>query len=135
MKSPCLKMGKVFLDGKDVIGQARTGSGKTAAFALPMLQRIDEHVKRVQGLVLAPTRELALQITEEVRKLGAYTGVRVADLLVAARVDLVGAEGITVFAPDGYSIEYSVDDILKPFPKGRYYAGPAAFAGGRSPRA
>ncbi len=59
-----------------------------------------------------------------------YAGVKVADLLAAARVDLKGAEGITVFAPDGYSIEYTVEDFLKPFPKGYYYAGPAAFAGG-----
>jgi hypothetical protein len=58
-----------------------------------------------------------------------YTGVKVADLLAAARVDLKGAEGITVFAPDGYSIDYSVEDILGPFPRGYYYAGPAALAG------
>jgi ATP-dependent RNA helicase DeaD len=65
------------LNGQDVIGQARTGSGKTAAFSLPMLQSIDVGLRRVQALVLAPTRELAVQITEEMRKLGAYTGVRV----------------------------------------------------------
>jgi len=58
-----------------------------------------------------------------------YAGVRVADLLAAARVDLRGAEGITVFAPDGYSIDCSMDDITKPFPRGYYYAGPAAAAG------
>ncbi len=64
------------LKGRNVIGQAKTGSGKTAAFSLPMLQSIDVGLRRVQALVLAPTRELALQITEEVRKLGAYTGVK-----------------------------------------------------------
>ena len=53
-----------------------------------------------------------------------YRGVRFVDLLKAAGVDLRGAEGITVFAPDGYSIDYTIDDVLKPFPKGRYYAGP-----------
>jgi hypothetical protein len=58
-----------------------------------------------------------------------YTGVRVADLLAAAGVDLEGVEGVTVFAPDGYSIDYSLDDITRPFPAGYYYAGPAAFAG------
>lgn len=58
-----------------------------------------------------------------------YTGVKVADLLAAARVGLRGVEGITVFAPDGYSIDCSIDDITKPFPKGYYYAGPAAAAG------
>ena len=65
------------LGGRDVIGQAKTGSGKTAAFSLPMLQSIDPDLWRVQALVLAPTRELAVQITKEVRKLGAYTPVKV----------------------------------------------------------
>jgi ATP-dependent RNA helicase DeaD len=65
------------LRGRDVIGQARTGSGKTAAFSLPMLQAIDVGVGRVQGLVLAPTRELAQQITEETKRLGSFTGVRI----------------------------------------------------------
>jgi len=64
------------LEGRNVIGQAKTGSGKTAAFSLPMLQSINVDLHRVQALVLAPTRELAVQITEEVRKLGAYTGVK-----------------------------------------------------------
>jgi hypothetical protein len=58
-----------------------------------------------------------------------YTGVKVADLLATARVDLAGAQGITVFAPDGYSIDCSVEDIERPFPKGHFYSGPAAFAG------
>jgi ATP-dependent RNA helicase DeaD len=65
------------LNGQDVIGQARTGSGKTAAFALPMLQSIDVGARRVQAIVLAPTRELAVQITEEMKKLGTYTGIKV----------------------------------------------------------
>ncbi len=64
------------LKGQDVIGQARSGSGKTAAFSLPMLQSIDAGVRRIQALVLAPTRELAVQITEEMRRLGTYTGVK-----------------------------------------------------------
>ncbi len=64
------------LNGQDVIGQAKTGSGKTVAFSLPLLQSIDQRNRQVQALVLAPTRELAVQITQEMRKLGAYTGVR-----------------------------------------------------------
>ena len=52
------------LDGKDVLGQAQTGTGKTAAFALPMLQQIDAKKKDTQILVLAPTRELAIQVAE-----------------------------------------------------------------------
>jgi ATP-dependent RNA helicase DeaD len=55
------------LDGRDVIAQSRTGSGKTAAFGLPMLERVKDGGKSVRGLVLAPTRELALQVTEALR--------------------------------------------------------------------
>ena len=65
------------MTGKDVIGQAKTGSGKTAAFSLPLLHSIDRRNPRVQALVMAPTRELAVQITEEMRKLAVHTGVRV----------------------------------------------------------
>jgi ATP-dependent RNA helicase DeaD len=65
------------LAGRDIIGQAKTGSGKTAAFGLPMLQAIDTARNEVQALVLAPTRELAVQIREEIQRLGAYTGVNV----------------------------------------------------------
>jgi len=59
-----------------------------------------------------------------------YTGVRVADVLAAAGVDLKAAQGITVFAPDGYSVDYAIEDILKPFPPGRFYAEPAIFKDG-----
>jgi ATP-dependent RNA helicase DeaD len=65
------------LAGRDIIGQAKTGSGKTAAFGLPMLQAIDTARNEVQALVLAPTRELAVQIKDEISRLGAYTGVHV----------------------------------------------------------
>lgn len=55
------------LAGRDLLGQAQTGTGKTAAFALPMLQRLELDRLEVQGLVLAPTRELALQVTEAMK--------------------------------------------------------------------
>ncbi|CAJ1225402.1 DEAD/DEAH box helicase [Lactiplantibacillus xiangfangensis] len=58
------------LDGKDVIGQAQTGTGKTAAFALPILQRLDFDNPNIQALVISPTRELAIQTQEEVFRLG-----------------------------------------------------------------
>jgi ATP-independent RNA helicase DbpA len=57
------------LEGRDVIGQARTGTGKTAAYALALLSRIDPALARVQALVLCPTRELADQIAKEIRRL------------------------------------------------------------------
>jgi superfamily II DNA/RNA helicase len=52
----------LMLDGRDIIGQAQTGTGKTAAFALPMIQTIQTGQKYIQGLVLVPTRELATQV-------------------------------------------------------------------------
>ncbi|MDG6988118.1 MAG: DEAD/DEAH box helicase [Nitrososphaerota archaeon] len=65
------------IDGKDFVGQARAGSGKTLAFGIPMVQAIDERQREVQGLILAPTRELAVQITLELQKIGSFTAVRV----------------------------------------------------------
>jgi ATP-independent RNA helicase DbpA len=60
----------VLLAGKDLIGQAKTGSGKTAAFALPILEGLRLHERELQALVLCPTRELSTQVASEVRKLG-----------------------------------------------------------------
>ena len=57
------------LEGRDVVGQAQTGTGKTAAYSIPMLQKIDPDLKKVQAIVLCPTRELAVQVSEEIRKL------------------------------------------------------------------
>jgi len=65
------------LEGKDVIGQAQTGTGKTAAFGLPMLQKIDAEKRVLQGLVIAPTRELAIQTQEELYRLGKNKRIRV----------------------------------------------------------
>jgi ATP-dependent RNA helicase DeaD len=76
------------LRGLDVVGQAKTGSGKTAAFALPMLQALDLDARVVQGLVLAPTRELAVQITEETRRLGAYTGAKILTIYGGQSINL-----------------------------------------------
>ncbi|HEX3835148.1 MAG TPA: DEAD/DEAH box helicase, partial [Solirubrobacteraceae bacterium] len=65
------------LEGLDVIGQAQTGSGKTAAFGLPMLQYVDPDDDDVQGLVLTPTRELCIQVTQALRAYGKSKGVDV----------------------------------------------------------
>ena len=62
----------VILSGRDVVGQSSTGSGKTAAFAIPALERVDPQVKAVQVLVLCPTRELAVQVAEEAGKLSLF---------------------------------------------------------------
>ena len=63
------------MTGRDVIGQAYTGSGKTAAFGIPMVERLDPDGPALQGLVLCPTRELALQVQEELVKLGSHRGI------------------------------------------------------------
>ena len=60
------------LEGIDVIGQAQTGTGKTAAYSIPMLQKINPDVKKPQAIVLCPTRELAIQVADEIRKLAKY---------------------------------------------------------------
>ena len=65
------------LEGRDVIGQAQTGTGKTAAFGIPMVERIDPEDRRVQGLVLAPTRELAVQTADHIRLISRYTKLKV----------------------------------------------------------
>jgi len=69
------------LKGLDCMGLAETGSGKTAAFALPMLQRLSEDPYGVFGLVLTPTRELAIQIAEQVLALGAPFGAKVCTVI------------------------------------------------------
>jgi ATP-dependent RNA helicase DeaD len=58
--------------GRDVIGQAYTGTGKTAAFGIPALEKINSADSHVQAIILCPTRELAIQVSEEIRKLSAY---------------------------------------------------------------
>jgi ATP-dependent RNA helicase DeaD len=67
----------LMIDGQDVIGQAQTGTGKTAAFALPMLQNLSTEHTHIQGLVLTPTRELALQVAQAFNDLGRGHAVRV----------------------------------------------------------
>ncbi len=75
------------LKGKDVIGQAQTGTGKTAAFGIPMIERIDSRVNRVQGLVLVPTRELAVQVAEHIGRFGKYSRIRVLPVYGGAPIE------------------------------------------------
>ncbi|MFD1737669.1 DEAD/DEAH box helicase [Bacillus salitolerans] len=65
------------LEGNDVIGQAQTGTGKTAAFGIPLIEKIDIRQEKIQGIVIAPTRELAIQVSEELYKIGSSKRVRV----------------------------------------------------------
>lgn len=69
---PCL------LNGEDIIGQAQTGTGKTAAFGIPALQKVDPDLRKLQCVILCPTRELAIQAAEELRKIAKYMhGIKV----------------------------------------------------------
>ncbi|MFP7201341.1 DEAD/DEAH box helicase [Lysinibacillus halotolerans] len=58
------------MEGRDIIGQAQTGTGKTAAFGIPLIERIDPKNPSIQALIIAPTRELAIQVSEELYKIG-----------------------------------------------------------------
>lgn len=60
------------LEGRDLIGQSQTGTGKTASYSLPIIEKIDKNNKSVQAIILCPTRELALQITDEIRMFTKY---------------------------------------------------------------
>ena len=62
----------VIKEGRDIIGQAQTGTGKTAAFGIPMLEKINPKNKKLQGIILCPTRELAIQVADEIRNLAKY---------------------------------------------------------------
>ena len=65
------------LQGKDVIGQAKTGTGKTVAYAIPMLEGIETGNRIVQGLIITPTRELTVQVSNEIKRMGRYTDIKV----------------------------------------------------------
>lgn len=75
------------LEGRDVIGQAQTGTGKTAAFGIPMVEGIDISDNRVQGLVLAPTRELAIQIADHISRISRYTGIKVCPIYGGQKIN------------------------------------------------
>ncbi|WP_010651754.1 DEAD/DEAH box helicase [Oceanobacillus massiliensis] len=75
------------MEGNDVIGQAQTGTGKTAAFGIPMINKIDPKLRKIQGLVVAPTRELAIQVAEELNRLAKFTGMRALSIYGGSPMD------------------------------------------------
>ena len=77
----------MMLKGRNVIGQAKTGTGKTAAFGIPMIQRLNWEDRRVQGLIIAPTRELAVQIAHDLVNYGKYTDLRVLTVYGGVSID------------------------------------------------
>ncbi len=80
---PILLKGK-----KDIIGQAQTGTGKTAAFGLPILERLDKNLRAVQALILTPTRELAIQVAEEIHSLKGKNRVSVVPIYGGQSIDI-----------------------------------------------
>lgn len=76
------------IDGVDLVGQAQTGTGKTAAFGIPILERIDPKVKATQALILCPTRELAVQVSEALKTIGKYhRGMQMVPVFGGASID------------------------------------------------
>ena len=73
--------------GKDLIGQAQTGTGKTAAFGIPIVEKVDPSGRHVQALVLTPTRELCVQVTEEIRRIGVFRGVEAVAIYGGSSMD------------------------------------------------
>lgn len=65
----------VAMEGRDLIGQAQTGTGKTAAYGIPLVERVMVDFEQIQGIVLSPTRELAIQVAEELNKIGEFKGI------------------------------------------------------------
>ncbi|WP_245954354.1 DEAD/DEAH box helicase [Paenibacillus flagellatus] len=100
----------VALSGRDVIVQAQTGTGKTFAFLLPLLQRSEPGAGRVQSLILTPTRELAIQITEEARKLAPAANVSVLPVYggqdVIAQAHKLGSAPDMVIATPGRLLDH-----------------------------
>ena len=77
----------VILEGRDIIGQSNTGTGKTAAFGIPILEKIDKDLKLPQAIILLPTRELAVQVANEFRKIGKYMeGIKVVSVYGGADI-------------------------------------------------
>ncbi len=66
----------IALMGRDLIGRAQTGTGKTAAYGIPMVDRCDVDLEQIQGVVITPTRELAIQVAEELNRIGHYKNVK-----------------------------------------------------------
>jgi ATP-dependent RNA helicase DeaD len=91
----------LMLAGQDLSGQAQTGTGKTAAFGLPLLQNLDPNIKGVQGLVVAPTRELALQVSGALSDYGRYAGVRI-----------LAVYGGTAYGPQIGNLRRGVDVVV-----------------------
>lgn len=87
------------LEGEDIIGQAQTGTGKTAAFGIPVIQKVDPELRKLQTVILCPTRELAIQAAEELRKLAKYThGIKILPIYGGQEIgkQIAGLRGVQI---------------------------------------
>ncbi len=104
-------------DSHDFIGLASTGTGKTGAFGIPLIERINADDKSTQALVLSPTRELALQVAEQIEKLGKYKGVRVVTIYGGAsyttQISGVKRGAHIIVATPGRLIDFLEQKIVK----------------------
>jgi hypothetical protein len=119
-------------DGKpngDEIADLRNPGDPDSRPGLPQAPTVSMGWEEIRKLPVHTQFQLMNKTTQRLDEYAAYKGVRVIDLLSAAKIYLTGATGITVFAPDGYSNDYSLEDINAPFPEGFYYDGPLAFSG------
>lgn len=77
----------VCLAGSDVIGQAQTGTGKTAAFGVPIIERLEPSERRIGAIVLTPTRELCIQVAEEISRIGRHQRIKVVPVYGGQSID------------------------------------------------
>lgn len=108
----------IILDGLDVIAQAQTGTGKTAAFGLPLLQKMKNNGE-IEALIITPTRELAMQISDEIFRLGKFNNVKTVSLYggqpIKRQIELLGKKPQVVIATPGRLLDHLRNDRLKNF--------------------
>ncbi|MDX9967233.1 MAG: DEAD/DEAH box helicase, partial [Sulfuricurvum sp.] len=108
----------VIMEGRDVVGQAHTGTGKTAAFGLPTLNKM--HLKGgIETLIITPTRELANQVSDEIYKFGRHLGVRTVTIYGGSsynrQIDLIERGAQVIIATPGRLLDMLSRDMLKGF--------------------
>jgi hypothetical protein len=114
-----------FPNGKE-ISEIRYPGDSSSRPGQPLSPAITLEWEDIQSLPHHTQFMLMNRTTQQFDAYTTYSGIRVRDVLSAAEVDLNDVVGITVFAPDGYSIDYGIDEVLEPFPKGYYYDAPGA---------
>jgi hypothetical protein len=117
--------GDTFSNAKEIADLRYPGDGASRP-GQPMTPVVSMNWKDIQKLPRHAQYMLMNTTSEQFDDYVEYAGVTILDLLKAAHVDLKGATGVTVFAPDGYSVDYTIEDILNPFPKPYFYASPQA---------